>query len=502
MSQTQSQSLPDIGLHRDQAIEGCRSSLDFLAALCVPEIFRFLYPPVLKAIWQMLTTAGLKESGKDRLSLGIPRGFSKTMLLKLYVVWLICFSNRRFILVVCNTASLAENFIADVADILSSSNFLRVFGDWRMTLEKDTQELKKFHFRGRSVILAGLGQGSSLRGLNIKFVRPDIILMDDMQNREQAASPVESVKVLSWMIGTLMKAADTGRCLYVFVGNMYPFEGSILKKLKTNGAWVSFVTGAILEDGESLWPELRSVEDILTELENDESLGHPEIFFSEVMNDDVAGSRSGVDFSKINVWDSSKPPDSDAQAGFVIIDPSAGKKKSDAVVIGACLIFDGEPVLREILVGRFNPGEQVNNSISLAAKYGLQVIVVEGVAYQSTLCYWMEMRRLQLGLTALRIVEINPRGMQKNARILSALKQLTAGVERIWVHPTVRSAVTHQITYFDPLRPNNVDDILDILAYLYQVIAENKSILLRPLEMLWDTVEAAGSEELVEQLEF
>jgi len=112
------------------------------------------------------------------------------------------------------------------------------------------------------------------------------------------------------------------------------------------------------------------------------------------------------------------------------------------------------------------------------------------------------MRRLQLGLTALRIVEINPRGMQKNARILSALKQLTAGVERIWVHPTVRSAVTHQITYFDPLRPNNVDDILDILAYLYQVIAENKSILLRPLEMLWDTVEAAGSEELVEQLEF
>ena len=32
----------------------------------------------------------------------------------------------------------------------------------------------------------------------------------------------------------------------------------------------------------NLWPELRSVEDIL-ELEDDEAMGHPEIFFSEAM---------------------------------------------------------------------------------------------------------------------------------------------------------------------------------------------------------------------------
>jgi hypothetical protein len=500
MSEATPDLMPDVGITREQAVESCRSSMDFFAAICVPEIFKFLYPPIFKAIWQLLTSAALEQVGKKRLAIGIPRGFGKTMVLKLFVAWCIAFTNRKFILVVCNTSGLAENFIADVADILSSLNYLRVFGDWRMTLEKDTQELKKFSFKGRTVILAGLGAGSSLRGLNIKFVRPDLILQDDMQSREEAGSPVESVKNLSWMLGTLMKANDNQRCLHVFVGNMYPYEGSILRKLKTNPAWISFITGAILEDGESLWPELRTVEDILTELENDESMGHPEIFYSEVMNDEVAGSRSGVDFSKINMWQGSDEELLNSPAGFVIIDPSLGKKKSDDVVIMACLIYNGEPVAREISSGKFNPGQQVTEAIRLAMKYGLTAIVVESVAYQASLCYWIDQKKLQLGLTALRVLEINPQGRQKVMRIIEMLKQLTAQKDRIILHPVVRSQVTHQITYFDPLKKNNTDDVLDMLAYLWQVIKTHGYLVLRPFEMMEEESQASFSDDL--QLEF
>jgi hypothetical protein len=486
----------DVGVTREAAVENSRLSLDFFAALCVPEVFKFLYPPIFKAIWQLLISAALEPEGKKRLAIGIPRGFGKTMVLKLFVAWCIAFTDRKFILIVCNAAGLAENFIADVADILSSLNFLRVFGDWRITLEKDTQNLKKFHFKSRTVILAGLGAGSSLRGLNIKFVRPDMILQDDMQSREEAGSSIESVKSLSWMLGTLIKANDNQRCLHVFVGNMYPYEGSILRKLKTNPAWISFITGAILEDGESLWPQMRTVEDILTELENDESMGHPEIFYSEVMNDEVAGSRSGVDFSKINVWRNSDEELADAPGGFIIVDPSLGKKKSDDVAIGACLVYNGEPVLRELSVGKFNPGICCNEAIRLAARYGLTAIVVEAVGYQASLCFWMNQRLLQLGLTNIKILEISPEGQQKNPRIIAMLKQLTAEKERIWIHPCVRAFVTHQITYFDPMKINNKDDVLDILAYLYKVIAKYGHQLLKPLDMAFQEVEAAFSEDL------
>ena len=486
----------DVGVGRDDAVLGCRDSLNFFGAVALPEVYRFPFPPILLAIWQLLTTAVGKDSGQEKLAVGLPRGFAKTLLLKLFVIYCILFTNRRFILVICNTATLAENFIADIVDTLSSPNIVRIFGDWRLGLEKDTQELKKFTFKGRNIILAGLGSGSSLRGLNLKYVRPDVVLMDDMQSKEESDSATESNKQLLWMLGTLMKANDKTRCVFVFLGNMYPSEGCILKKLKVNPGWTSFITGAILEDGESLWPDLRSVESLLEELENDESMGHPEVFYSEVMNDEEAGSRSTIDFTQINVW----PVDTSnllyPEGGWVIIDPALAKQASDDCAIGVFLLFDGEPVLWDLRVGKFNEQQKVDTCIELAMQYKLQTIIVEAVAYQESLCFWIDMRKMQFGLTALQVCTINPGGQHKNSRIIAMTKQLTAKKARLWVHPQVRSAAVHQLIYWNPLKAKNKDDILDLLAYAYKVIAENGVALLNPFEMMETGNTSSFSEEL------
>lgn len=492
--------ITSLGADREQAIARAKRDLNFFASICIPEVYEFPFPPIFFAVWQMLLDSANKIIGQDRLAIGLPRGFGKTLLLKLYVVWLVLFSDRKFILVVCNTASLAENFLADVVDILGSPNILRLFGDWRLGLTKDTQPLKKFTFCGRSITLAALGNGSSLRGLNIKFVRPDCMILDDMQSREEAESPVESVKGLTWMLGTLLKANNKRRCQFVFVGNMYPFEGSILKKLKNNAAWVSFICGAILEDGKSIWPELRSEEDILDELENDISMGHPEIFFSEVMNDEEAGNRAGIDISKINYFDETALDTAagklDADAGFVIIDPAVGKKKNDAIAIGVFLIFDGKPVLWELCVGAFDPKEQIQNSMMLAMKYGLMAILVESVAYQATLVYWMNEAKARHGLTGLRVLEIYPGTTTKNARILNALKQLTSADKSLQITQRCKSQVINQVVHFNPIKTRNFDDILDLLAYPYQAIQMYGMLLFKPFALPQQASDAAFSDTL------
>jgi hypothetical protein len=483
------------GVDRARAVDLAKSDLNFFASICIPDVYEFAFPPVFLAIWQMLTDGANKRTSQDRLAIGLPRGFGKTILLKLYVVWLILFTDRKFILVVCNTASLAENFIADVVEILSSPNIVRVFGDWRLGLEKDTQPLKKFSFAGRGISLAGLGSGSSLRGLNIKFVRPDAIIMDDMQSREEAESPVESVKILTWMLGTLLKANNKSRCQFIFVGNMYPFEGSILKKLRINAAWHSFICGAILADGNSIWPELRTVEDILDELENDTSMGHPEIFYSEVMNDDEAGNKAGIDITKINFWED--PPEDqplEAEAGFVIIDPSVGKKKNDKVAIGVILIFDGKPILWDLAVDSFNPKQQIEKSIEFAVRYGLMAILVESVAYQATLVFWINEAKQRYGLTGLRVLEIYPGINTKNSRIINALKLLTTPARLLQIHLRIKSQVLHQIVHWNPLRTINTDDVLDLLAYAYPSMQQFGMQLLRPFELREVSVASFGSD--------
>lgn len=480
----------DTGVSRDEAVDAAKNSLNFLAAIAVPEIFLYLYPPIFLAIWQMLQSAVEKVRGKDFLAIGIPRGFGKTIVLKLYVLYLILFTDRRFILVVCNTQDLAENFLSDVADMLASDNIIRLFGDYRMTIEKDTLKQKKFSFRGRPIILAALGAGTSLRGLNIKFVRPDVIIMDDMQSREQAESQVESMKVMTWMIGTLLKAASPHRCLYIFVGNMYPFEGSILKKLKYNPSWISFICGAILEDGQSIWPELKPVEELITELENDTALGHPEIFFSEVMNDEEAGTRAGVDISLITGVRTDQLPDWH-EGGYIIVDPSLGKKKSDDVAIGAVLIYDGKPVVREIIADKINPKENIRRAILMALKYDLPCIIVESVAYQASLVFWFQYFFDQLGLKGLQALPIHPGQNSKNSRIMGSFKELVA--KSVLLHEDVRSMVTYQITHWNPLKTNNKDDILDIVAYTTQIVNTYKSHLARHFTISADDTSLGAS---------
>lgn len=467
-----------VATSREESIAAAQADLNFLAAICIPEIFKFLFPPIFKALWQWITANLAIERGKQRLAIGLPRGFGKTIFLKLIVVYTVLFTDRKFILIVCNTESLAENFIADVVDVLDSQNIRSLFGNWRLSLEKDTLHLKKFHFRGRPVILAAIGAGSSPRGLNIKYVRPDFIIMDDMQSKEQAESAIESVRIFSWMLGTLMMTAAPERCLYVFVGNMYPWPGSILKKLKAASTWLSFITAAILEDGKSIWEELKPVEELLLELESTTELGHPEIFYAEVMNDETAGARHGVDITAIQAAPDYLTDD-EAAAGFVIIDPSVGKTKSDDVAIGAFLVHDDKPMFRDLAFGKFDPKEQIKKSFELCLRYQIQVIFVESVAYQATLAYWMQYFMREMGIAGLQILEIYPGTSGKNARIFNTLKTMAKADPEILIHKSVRSIFIDQATHWNPLKTTNRDDVLDLPTYCHKIMHENGANLLR-----------------------
>ena len=462
-------SADEIVYSREEVVTNCKADLNFLAGVSIPEIFKYFFPAIFVAIWGLLLEAVGKTSGLLQLAIGIPRGFAKTAFLKLFTIYCILFTDRNFILIVCNTEQLAMNFIADVMDILESPNMTALFGDWRLGIEKDTQSLKKFGFRGRDIIIAGIGVGTSMRGLNLKFRRPDVILMDDMQSKEDAEQKLVAMKQLTWMMGTLMKARSYERCLFVFVGNMYPYEDCILRKLKYNPKWISFICGAILADGKSLWQELRPIADLLDELENDIAMGHPEIFYSEVLNDEEAGTVSGIDISKIPAYptglDSIEP-----QGGCIIIDPATGKKHGNDVAIGRFVIYDGKPILRQLEIGKFSPLESIHVALKMALTHKIKIICVESNAYQYTFLFWFNfvMQQLQIEGSGIMLCELYAGALSKNAKIKDMLANLLKGL--ILLHPSVRAQVVYQIVHWNPLKLHNTDDILDLLSWIFRAI--------------------------------
>lgn len=462
----QVEQVQDAAFSTSEVQELAKVSLDFLAGMAMPTVFKYFYPPVFISVWVWLTSYAAKVRDFSQLALGLPRGFGKTTLIKLFVLYCILFTNKKFILVISSTATLAENFLSDVVDMLDEPNIKKVFGDWRLGLEKDTQSIKKFGFRGRNIILAGLGAGTSLRGLNLKNERPDIMVFEDIQTRECADSAVQSDTLERWMIGTAMKAKSPTGCLFIFVANMYPTKHSLLRKLKTNSSWTKFIAGGILEDGTSLWEDLQPIAQLESEFRNDLEMGHPEIFYAEVLNDENASSNNLIDLSRL-------PPlpyqDGDiCQGNFVVIDPSGQKTNSDHTAIGYFEVFDSYPVLKTLVNKKLSPMDTIIQALDFALTNNCRLIAIESVAYQASLAYWFRFVCQQRGIFGIECVEIYPGGYSKNSRIMNMLQSYAKG--ELFVSPAAKPEVHLQITQWNPLKKDNVDDVLDLLCYAPKVL--------------------------------
>lgn len=459
-----------IVVSREEIFNLAQHSPDVLAGLAIPEVAVSAFPPVFLAMWQLLLQSLKNIANYPKIALGIPRGFAKTTFMKVFLLFCILYTDIKFILVVAATAELhAANILSDVIRMLEHPNIRKIYGDWRTHVERDTREVKIFTFRGRRIILAAMGAGSALRGLNVDNARPEIILMDDMQTRENALSPTLSENLVEWMVGTLMKTKPPTGCLYIFVGNMYPSEGSILKKLKNNPTWTSFICGALLVDGESIWPELQSREQLIEEFKNDLAMGHPEIFMAEVLNDPEAGTRSGIDIRKIPLcpdYVEYSPPD----AGFIIIDLASGKLSGNDVVIGCFLVHDGKPTLRKMKAGKLSPKETIEEALKFCFEYNIRVVAVESTSYQYTFLFWFTEVCTEKRIEGVELCELYRVRTSKNAAIKSMLQQLVRS--ELFLHGEVRSAVIYQIVHWNPLKQDNADDLLDVLAYAYKVMEQ------------------------------
>ena len=463
--------IQEASVSTQEAQELARTSLDFLAAIALPTIFRYFFPDVFQQIWRLMVSYIHKERDFSQLAIGLPRGFAKTTFTKIFLLYVILFTKRTFIMVCANSVPKAVAIVSDVCDFLDETNIKRLFGDWRLGLETDQQVLKKFGFRGRNIIIAA-GTVESIRGINVKHLRPDVMLFDDIQSRQDAESQIISEQIETDMIGTAMKAKSPHGCLFIFIGNMYPTKWSILRRLKHNPTWVKFIAGGIIHgpDGQphSLWEDLQPLQQLLKEFENDSASGRAEVFYAEVLNDENAAVSNICDINRI-------PPnkyalDTQHQGNFIIIDPSNDKANSDAVSIGYYEVFDSTPVCKEIIEGRLSPGDTIRESLRLAMRRNCRVICPESNAYQYSLLYWfgVVIQQYGLGNAGFHCLEIYSGQRSKNSRILDMFKSLLKG--EILLDDPARAPTFAQITSFNPLKTNNVDGVLDLHTYAPKVL--------------------------------
>lgn len=462
------------GYKHAEVFKLAKTDMDFFAGLALPDVYKYPFPDLYLELWRMVTTTLYKERDFTRFALGLPRGFAKTLVVKLLILYAILYTKRRFILVFCETEEKGKSILADVCDMLSDPNIIAVFGDWRDNAESNTLIRKKFAFRGKDIILRCAGVGAGIRGISEKFARPDFIIFDDIQSREESESKLRSQQLRTWMNGTAMKTKSSEGCTYIFIANMYPTDGSLLKRLKEDPTWIKFIVGGILQDGTSLWEELQPLSQLIEEFKSDLAAGQPQIFYAEVLNDGNASVNTAFDVSSIPAY---RYDESELSTGaFVVIDPATDKDHSDYVAIGGFVIIDGRPVMRKLIEDRLSPGDTIHEALKMCFEIGASLLVIESVAYQYSLKYWTEFIFNQQGIHGIIVADIYPGATSKNTRIMNMFKDLvpsqTDPTPAIIIHPEVKAHVMSRITQFNPLTKNNVDNVLDLLTYAPRIMQQ------------------------------
>lgn len=432
---------------------------NFFAGLCIPDIFLYAFPNYYLALFAVLCRAMGKESTEKilRYAIGLPRGFVKTTFLKILIVWLVVFDRVTFVLIVCATEPLAENFLDDVNSMLCSPNIASIFGRWHEALATDNRGLKKASYHGRVVILRAIGAQTAARGINIDNKRPDFVCCDDMQTKENDESDADRDSLFRWFIGTLLKAVNRHRSLVMYTGNMYS-DQCILYKLKQNPYWISLVTGAILEDGTPLWSELASLEDLFEGFKHDESLGQANIWFAEIMNDPVESVDGLIrgPFPQHKLGDLIPEP----TASFVTLDPAGFRRQADDNVATAHYVIDGKTYVAEMDGGIWDPGVTCEKTIELALRHQSSLIGIEDAGYQMTLQYWMARVMKEENIEGIVVVPIQRGIKSKESHIRLFVKELYAG-EYSFLRDQDRQKFTWQAAAYRLGKKTNKDDWLD-----------------------------------------
>lgn len=473
------------GMTPQEIHQACFEDLNFLARFLSPNVHISDFPLIIVEMWKLVISGVLSLEefmGEARYALGMPRGIGKTQFIKYLVWWTLVFTDRTFVLLVTSIEDNGAETIKDIMAMMHSPHVMEMFGT--PDIHTDNTKQKRFTYCSKECILLVRAIMSAARGLNIDERRPGLIILDDAQTEENAKSPVQSAALNAWIMSTVIPAGPNTGTVVLFVGNTYMFDGSILTKLIKNPEWASLTIGMIKEDGTSVWEEVHPIKKILASFKNAIYFGiedrwlaqymnmteiHADNKFNEKIVDAVYEHRFGsLDYIPAN----------DVEFNVVMIDPSGFKDMSDDVsIINMTRTDDGVPLITDNITKQMDPERNILEALSLAVRCNATVILVEGVAYQSTLSFWMKKYIKMLGLEYMKILEFHPGSVSKEVRISSSFTKMYAA--ELFVSAKILDDYKRAARSFNPLVKNNKDDLLDIVASAGKIYYDREKTIVR-----------------------
>jgi hypothetical protein len=245
------------------------------------------------------------QEAKDhkKLAANAPRGSAKSVLLGfLKPTHGICHKKYRFIIIVQNTYAKSAASLNNIKSEFKENK--NIINDYQVKLVKDAEGDTIFRhpdgFTTR-VLCKGADQLGSIRGERFGAYRPDLILIDDLEDDEMVRNP-ERRQELEKQFNEVIKYAGDTETQTVVIGTIL-HDDSLMAKLVSKDQYKDFRKLFFKARFEwkgsvhSIWPEKWTVED-LNKMENEDPVG----FAKEMQGDPSSGSLETIRREDFRYW--------------------------------------------------------------------------------------------------------------------------------------------------------------------------------------------------------
>ena len=347
-------------------------------------------------------------------AVGAPRGEGKsTQVTQLFTLWCIVTGQKHYAVIVMDSIDQAYPMLEAIKAELEfnprlKTDFPEVCGQGRV-------------WQAGTIVTANdvkvqvAGSGKKLRGLRHGPYRPDLTVLDDIENDEQVRNPEQRDKLNAWLTKTVLPLGGVGQKYdVIYIGTILHYD-SVLNRTLNNPFWhgIKFKAMKRWPDRMDLWDRweelFRNDGEMVAEafyLANKDEMergaqtswaargvlalmkirardGHA-TFDSEYQNDPVSGE--DAPFAKSMKFWTDLPSD---LVYFGSLDPSLGKagasRDPSAIIIGGYQRQTGKLYIVEAQIKKRLPDLIIEDVIRLHRQYRCKLWFVETVQFQEFL---------------------------------------------------------------------------------------------------------------------
>lgn len=414
-------------------------------------------PAFHKELYKLYENTDIKK-----IAIAAPRAHAKSTITDLvYLAWVVCNHKANFVLLISDTYSQSVLFLDALKGELESNDLIRAFYGKLISPKWSEGEI----VTSNDVMVKSLGAGMKVRGLKFRENRPDLLIMDDLENDEAVESKDRREKFERWFTGALLPCmSKDGRA--IVIGTILHFD-SLLAKLvdpEKYSGWYKKVYRAINDWG-ALWPEHLNLEELESIKQEYISQGQVFLFYQEYQNDPVSSELQKFKLEKFKYFEDKELLTKDVRT-FITIDRSYSLEKTADFTAFVVVSVDRENKWYVRMAERVKGTEKelIDKIFDLKGYYNPEMFGIEQKAFKYTIKPALEdeMRKRNIFF---KVEELKDLGRGKNTRIEGLIPRFESS--SVFLKRDQTDLIDELIKF-----PKGIhDDLIDSLAYQLEISA-------------------------------